>query len=71
MSVVQLLHDDRGEVVQSLVRALVVEEVDPFERGDLDMVDVPPGTVAVDLLGLERPDRRLGQGVDAPIVVNS
>lgn len=63
MSVVDLLDDGRGEVVEGLVRPLGVEEVDPLEGGDLDVVDVAPGAVAVDLLGLERADRGLGQGV--------
>jgi hypothetical protein len=65
--VVKLLRGGRGQVVEVLVGTDGVEEVDPLECGDLDGVDVAPGAVAVDLLGLERADRGLGQRVEAPM----
>lgn len=45
MSVVDLLDDGRGEVVQGLVRAVGVEEVDPLEGGDLDVAARQPITL--------------------------
>ena len=60
MSVVQLFDEGWGEVVEVLVGSLGVEEVDPFEGGDFDVVHTPPGSVSVDHLGLERSDRGLG-----------
>ena len=63
VSVVKLLCDRRGQVLEELVRSDRVEEVDPLEGGDLDMSGVAPGAVPVDLLGLERADRGLGEGV--------
>lgn len=54
----------RPEAVgRRLSAALVIEPVDPFEGRELDVGHRLPGAVAVDLLGLEQADRRLGQGV--------
>ena len=39
--------------------------------GDLDLVDVPPGAALPDQFGLAEPVDRFGEGVVAPIVVNS
>ena len=63
MIVVKRLGDGRGQVVEELVGSDRVEEVDPLEGGELDVTRVAPGPVPVDLLGLERADRRLGQGI--------
>ena len=41
----------------------VVEPVDPFQGGELDVCERSPGAFAVDLLGLEQADRGLGQRV--------
>jgi len=43
--------------------APVVEAVYPFEHGELDGVDAPPGPSASNHLGLEQPDDALGQSV--------
>jgi hypothetical protein len=51
------------------VQAAVVPPVEVFEHGELQLLDGPPGTVPFDQLGLDLADRRLGEGVDAPIVV--
>src|SRR3954466_12309290 len=40
-----------------------VEPVDPFQRRQLDVCERLPRALAVDLLGLEQTDRRLGEGV--------
>ncbi len=48
-----------------------VEPVDVFEGRELDLVDVAPGAVTADELGLVQPDRALREGIDAPIDVKS
>src|SRR5262245_43267303 len=42
---------------------VVVEPIDPFEGGVLDLVELTPGTTVVNDLGLEQSDDRLGEGV--------
>jgi hypothetical protein len=54
--VVKLLGGRGCEVVEGLVGPLGVEPVDPVQGLDLDLVDVAPRALAVDQLGLERPD---------------
>ena len=58
-----------GESAAGRVQSCVVEPVDPFQRGQLDVGERFPGPFAADLLGLEEADRGLGEGVEAPIVV--
>jgi hypothetical protein len=70
-SEVKLLDGLGGEIVEVFVGALGVEPGDPLGGAELDLVDVAPGALAGDQLVLERPDRGLGQRVDAPIAVNS
>src|SRR5262245_47276691 len=41
----------------------VVEPIDPFERRVLDIVEISPRATAVNDLGLEQSDDRLGEGV--------
>ena len=41
----------------------VVEPVDPLQGGDLDVVDVAPGALGADQLGLVSADLGLGEGV--------
>src|SRR5438067_12125844 len=41
----------------------MVVPIDPFERGELDLVDRLPRSSAVDQLGLVESDRRLREGV--------
>jgi hypothetical protein len=45
------------------VQARGVEPVDPFQRRQLDIGERLPWAFAVDLLGLEESDRRLGECV--------
>jgi hypothetical protein len=45
------------------VDAAVVEPVDVGEGGPFDVVDVLPGTLAVDQLGLVETVEALGQGI--------
>ena len=40
-----------------------VEPIDPFESGVLDPIEISPGTAALNDLGLEQSDDRLGEGV--------
>jgi hypothetical protein len=62
-TVVDLLVFDRGEVVAGRMQPPVVVPVDPFQGGQLDVVDGLPGSAAADEFGLEQPDLGLGQGV--------
>ncbi|WTA40900.1 hypothetical protein OG936_00100 [Streptomyces sp. NBC_00846] len=59
-----------GEVAEFAVEASLVEPVDVLGDGDLDVVDAGPRGFVADQLGLEQAVECLGQGVDAPIVVN-
>jgi hypothetical protein len=45
------------------VESLVVEPVDVFEGGELDVVEATPGSSPADELGLVEPDGGLGHGV--------
>ena len=45
------------------VKSTVVEPVDVFEGGELDVIEAVPWTSATDELGLVEPDGGLGQGV--------
>lgn len=51
------------EVVAVFERSAVVEPVDPFRGGDLEVVEALPRPARLDQLGLVEPDDRLGQGV--------
>ena len=43
--------------------AAVVEPVDPFEGGELEVVEAAPGAAVADELGLVEPVDGLGEGV--------
>jgi hypothetical protein len=58
-----VLEGGAWDVFAVLVEALVVESVDPFGGGELDVVDGAPGPAAADRLGLEESVDGLGQGV--------
>ena len=58
-----LLGFDRGEVVAVLERAAVVEPVDPFGGGDLEIVDALPWPSRFDQFGLVEAVDCLGQCV--------
>jgi hypothetical protein len=45
----------------------MIEQVDPFECGELDSFDVSPGPASVDYLGLVEPVDALGRGVVATV----
>ncbi len=62
---------DRRDVIEGAVKPLVVEPVDPPERGELDVVDAAPRALLTDQLGLVEAVGGLGQGVEAPIDVKS
>ena len=51
---------DAAEVVE---QALVVEPVDPFECGELEVVEAAPGSAVADEFGLVEPDDRFGERV--------
>ena len=46
-----------------------VVEVDPAQGLELDVLDVSPGALSADQLGLGQPDRGLGQGIVVGVVV--
>lgn len=51
------------DVPAFFVEPPVVEPVDVFEGGDLDLLGGVPGSAGLDQLGLEQADDRLGEGV--------
>jgi len=53
----------RREVVECLVRALVVEEVDPVQGFQFDVLDPSPRALGADEFGLIEPDLGLGESV--------
>src|SRR5690606_30678642 len=61
--VVRLLELRRGNMSDGPEEAVVVEPPDPFEGGELDILDRAPRPPAADDLGLEETDDRLGLGV--------
>lgn len=63
VTVVVLLVLDRRGVAECGVQAGGVEPPDPVECGELDVIDVAPGAVEVDALGLVEPDHGLGERV--------
>jgi len=70
LSVVGLLELHRRNVTVVLVQAAVIEPVDPFQGGDLDLLDGPPGATWLDQLGLvetgEQVARRIADAAHAP-----
>jgi hypothetical protein len=58
---VKLLGCNRSEVVESLVGSLVVEEVDPVQSLEFDVLDAVPRALGANQLGLVEPDLGLGQ----------
>jgi hypothetical protein len=61
--VVKVFEFDWWDVAAVLVETSVVEPVDPFEGGDLDVLDGPPGPAWLDQFGLVEAVDRLGEGV--------
>ncbi|MCU1700464.1 MAG: hypothetical protein JWR34_6527, partial [Mycobacterium sp.] len=61
--VVKLFEFDGWDVAAVLVETSMVEPVDPFEGGDLDVLDGPPGPAWLDQFGLVEAIDRLGEGV--------
>jgi hypothetical protein len=66
-----VLNLDWWSVADLAVEPAVVEPVDVLSRRDFEVVDAPPGSLVADQFGFEEGVERLGEGVDAPIVVNS
>ena len=63
VSVVSLLGLGGCEVVAVLERPMVVEPVDPFGGGDLQIVEALPRSPRFDQLGLVEADHGFGEGV--------
>jgi len=57
------LHLARRDVAAVFVEAVVVEPVDPFGGGDLDLVDIAPWPALLDQLGRVETVGRLGEWV--------
>jgi hypothetical protein len=49
----------RRDVANRFEQPTVVEPIDPFEGGILDLVEITPGTTVMNDLGLEQSDDRL------------
>ena len=60
--------DAAGVVV---VEPAAVEPVDPFQGGELEVLEPSPGAAVADELGLVEPDDRLGQGVVVAVAAGS
>ena len=58
-------------VADRLEEAAVTEPVDPLQGGELDGLEVAPGTTPLDHLCLEQADDGLDQRIDAPMLVKS
>ena len=52
-----------GPFVEFTVESAVVEPLDVDEGGELELLDVPPGSLRPDEFGLVEPDRRFGHRV--------
>src|SRR5947209_8723653 len=63
LTVVGVLELGRRDVAEEAVQAGGVEPMDPAEGGQLDLVDVAPGSLPPDQLGLVEPVHRFGQRV--------
>ena len=57
----------RGNAPDRLRQSLVVEPVDPFERSELDRLEIAPWSTPPDDLGLVKPINRLGERVVIPV----
>jgi len=55
------------DVSDGAEEATVVEPVDPFEGGELDVFESFPRSLPTDDFGLEQPDDGFGESVDAPM----
>jgi hypothetical protein len=62
---------DRWDEVDLAVEASEVEPIDVLGDGDLDVVDVLPGSMVADELGLEQGVERLGQRVVVGVTLAS
>ena len=63
MTVVVTFELGRWDESNLAVQASVVEPVDVLRGGDLEVVDVSPGSAVADEFGLEQRVERLGQGI--------
>lgn len=63
MTVVVVFELGQRDEPDFAVQAAVVEPVDVLGGGDLDLVEVEPGSAVADEFGLEQQVERLGQGV--------
>ena len=60
MLVFEFCWRDAAEFVE---QAAVVEPVDPFEGGEFEVVEAPPGAFVADQFGLVEPEDRFGHCV--------
>ena len=63
VSVEGVLEFCRWDVTAVLVEPAMIEPVDPFGSGKLDLLQGPPGPAGFDELGLEQPIDRLRERV--------
>ena len=63
MIIIRLLELRRRDIADRLQQTPVVEPIDPFERRELNVLDMPPRSAAAYELGLVQADNRFGQCV--------
>ena len=71
LTVVVLFELGRRDLAVGFEEAAVVEPVDPFEGGVLEVVEAAPGAAVADELGLVEPDDRLGERVVVRVALAS
>ena len=63
LTVVEIFELCWRDVAELAEQAAVVEPVDPFEGGEFEVVEAPPGALVANQFGLVGPEHRFGQGV--------
>ena len=71
VTVILFLDRERGAHVELPVAALVIPPPHIFQGREFNLLDRSPGSLSADELSFVAPADGLGEGVDAPLVVNS
>ena len=68
---VALLGFGRRDEAEGFQKPAIVEPVHPFERGELDGLEVAPWSTPIDDLGLVEAVDGFGESIDAPMSVKN